>query len=152
MSCVAPKWQAHGVADWQELLLPTSDGSRILNEATCAVLNYMPLVGVTELKADNAADAWCRIAIHEALFGTAVVDVQNGRPAFVTLQDVLRHIGLETEGTACTFGEFCAGVYCRALRSKAPEAAGLVANEGRSLLEICGIAAAVRTTNGGSPT
>lgn len=63
-----PKWVACNVRDWDALWVTLSDGSVDLNEATAAVINYMPVIGVLTPTEEAAPDAWCRIAVHQALF------------------------------------------------------------------------------------
>src|SRR5687768_7330218 len=113
MAFTIPKWVAHNVPSWNELLIDRGNGHTEINEATAAVINYMPVVGIPFLTSENAADAWRRIAIHQALFGSHVIDRQTGRPYFLTRSDVLRHIGLETEGVEQSFADFCASLPTR---------------------------------------
>ena len=139
---VFPKWTAHGVADWNELLVEDDDGQFDLNNATAALLNYMPAIGITALTDETAEDAWCRIAIHQTLFGGLVHDSTSEKTFFLTKADVFRHIGIEAEGTPRTFGEFCESLLRRAQREDASESLFLLLNGGQSLLEICGVPAA----------
>lgn len=90
MSFVIPKWTAHAAKDWNDLLIQTAEGETQLNEATAALLNYLPIIGVTELKSENVDDAWRRIAIHQALFGSFLSDGAGKRPTpmFFTKSDV----------------------------------------------------------------
>ena len=113
MSFVIPKWTAHAVRDWDELLVKTDKGTTELNEATAVLLNYMPLIGITKL--NNADDAWRRIAIFQALFGCVISNKTKKLPMFITKSDVDRHIGIETEGKQLTFGEFCLDINTRKL-------------------------------------
>jgi hypothetical protein len=136
---VIPRWRGHDVADWDALLVPNNDGERELNRATAAILNYMPVIGVPALTPDTAGDAWCRIAIHQALFGTLFSDDQTGKPFFLTKSDVFRHIGMETEGTSQAFGEFCESLLQPAKRQAESDSPLFVANGNRSLLQILGI-------------
>jgi len=99
----------------------------------------MPAIGITSLTQDNAADAWCRIAIHEALLGSFVEDPNTGRPRFLTKSDVFRHIGVETESTDRSLEDFCASLQWRAQQHGENGLPSFVANGGRSLLELCGI-------------
>lgn len=142
MPVVIPKWTAHGVAEWDELLVATGDGQFELNEATAALLNYMPVIGITALTQETAGDAWCRIAIHQALFGTFIEDSKNSQPFFLTKSDVLRHIGVETEGTQQSFHEFCESLPRRAQLQEESASLFFVANGKRSLLQVLGISKA----------
>ena len=135
MPFVIPKWRAHGVADWDALLVDVGDGRCELNAATAALLNYMPAIGITELTQESAGDAWCRIAIHQALFGSVIDNSKTGQPLFLTKSDVFRHIGLETEGTPKSFGQFCESVLWLGQQQEERESLFFVANGGRSLLE-----------------
>lgn len=139
MPIVIPKWTAHGVSDWNDLLVDAGDGRRDLNEATAALLNYLPVIGITALTQETAGDAWCRIAIHQALFGTFVFDSKTGQPFFLTKSDVFRHIGVETEGKPQAFGEFCESLLRRAQQQEESESAFFVANGKRSLLQVLGV-------------
>jgi len=96
---IFPKWQADAVENWQELWVKNPEGKAELSCATAAIFNYMPAVGITELTADNIADAWRRIAIIEALRGSLIINSKTQKPLFVTRTDIERHIGAETEGT-----------------------------------------------------
>ena len=145
MPMVIPKWTAHGVADWDELLVDTADGRLDLNEATAAVLNYMPAIGITTLTRENVGDAWCRIAIHQALLGSFLRDTRTGQPFFLTKSDVFRHIGVETEGTQESFAHFCDSLLWRAHQQEESELPSFVANGRRSLLQVLGV-----PRNGGS--
>jgi len=136
---VIPKWTAHGVADWDDLLVDTGEGRFELNEATAALLNYMPAIGITALTQETAGDAWCRIAIHQALFGTFVGNSKTGQPFFLTRSDIFRHIGVETEGTQQSFGQFCESLLRRAQLKEESESLFFVANGRRSLLQVLGV-------------
>jgi hypothetical protein len=137
---VIPKWTAHDVADWEELLVRSSNGKLDLGPATVAVLNYMPFIGVPTLTKENAVDAWLRITLFESVHGPLWRNVgevgYEGRPYFVTKGDVIRHIGLETEGSWMTFAQFyemhCVG------RSGADthDTAAFIANGGKSLTDV----------------
>jgi hypothetical protein len=140
MPIVIPKWAAHGVANWKELLIEAGNGQHDLNEATAAVLNYLPVIGITTLTQDTAGDAWCRIAILQALFGGLVKDSTSGKTYFITRSDVFRHIGVETEGKQQSFGEFCESLLPRAQLQFEGESPFFIANGRRSLLEVCGVA------------
>jgi len=139
MVIIIPKWRAHNVNDWDSLWVTATDGSAQLNQATSALINYLPAVGITELTSENADDAWRRIAIHQALFGSFISC--GDKCLFLTRADVWRHVGIETEGEARSFAQFCASIELRA-----PEADETLlpfgsANGGRSLLSACGVPA-----------
>ena len=137
MAFVIPKWWAHEVADWSDLLIKSKSGDNVLNEATAAVINYLPLVGITKLTRENADDAWRRIAIHQALFGSWLCD-SSERPYFVTKHDVERHIGIETEGANSTFYEFCSRLDGTPI-GDLEQLPSYVANDYKTLLEVVGL-------------
>ena len=139
MPIVIPKWTAHAVAGWDALLVNRGQGQFELNEATAALLNYMPAIGITALTQETVGDAWCRIAIHQALFGTFISDPKTGQPYFLTKSDVFRHIGVETEGTDQSFGQFCESLLRRAQLQEERESLFFVANGRRSLLNVLGV-------------
>ncbi len=139
MPFVIPKWTAHDVAEWDDLLVKNAEGKLELNEATALLLNYMPTIGITALTKENAGDAWCRIAIHQALFGAILKSSNTGQAFFLTKSDVFRHIGVETEGRQETFGEFCEGLLMRAQRQEERESLFFVTNGNRSLLQVLDI-------------
>lgn len=140
MSLVIPKWRATNVARWEELLVQTPNGDFDLSPATVAILNYMPIIGITELSEENAIDALCRITLVECLFGpvTATRD-DSGRPHlyFVTKDDVFRHVGLETEGEAQSHAEFFQFLLRRATSANIDMAAtsAYIANGRMTLLQ-----------------
>lgn len=139
MPIVFPKWEAHAVADWSELLVDIGDGRFELNEATAALLNCMPLIGVTAITQETANDAWCRIAILQALFGAFIKNAETGQPFFFTRSDVVRHIGVATEGTQQSFGQFCENLLRRAYLQDESKSMFFVANGSRSLLQVLGV-------------
>ena len=139
MPATIPKWIARDVSDWEDLLITLPDGGRDVNAATAAVINYMPLIGITTLSEENVHDAWCRIAIFQALLGSIVEDTETGRSLFLTRTDVFRHIGMETEGYEQTFAEFCGGFDGYGKRDDIVGLPSKVANGGKSLLEYLGI-------------
>src|SRR5687768_17470105 len=139
MTLVIPKWAAHAVRDWGELLVTTADGKHELNEATAALINYLPLVGITELTVDNVNDAWRRIALFQAVLGTVVSDRANKQPVFITRSDVERHIGIQTDGKQLTFEEFCQDIKSRGLEMDEAKLPSFIANGKRTLLQAAGI-------------
>ena len=140
MAFVIPRWTSHGVADWEGLLVKSSDGKFDLSPATVAVLNYMPIIGIPTLAKHNAVDAWCRITLFELLYGPLVRQAGEaglkGRPYFVTKDDVIRHIGLETEGTCMHFAEFYEKHCLGASGIATNDTAAFIANGGRALLDV----------------
>ena len=139
MPIVIPKWTTHGVPDWNDLLVDAGDGRRDLNEATAALLNYLPLIGITALTQETAGDAWYRIAILQALFSTFILDSETGQPLFLTKSDVFRHIGVETEGEPKAFGEFCESLLWLAQKQEESESPFFLANGKQSLLQVLGV-------------
>jgi len=139
MSFVIPKWTAHEVHDWKGLWVKTDDGDDELNEATCALINYLPVVGITEITAENVDDVWRRIAIYQALFGSIYSNLDNGQPLFLCKSDVERHVGIETEGTRIPFEDFCAKVRVQKVEEAESKLPSFVANGNRTLLYISGI-------------
>jgi hypothetical protein len=82
MSFVIPKWRVHAVINWNDLLIKSEEGEFDLNPATVAVLNYMPVIGITTLTSENASDAWCRIAIYQALIGSFFRPIELSNHSF----------------------------------------------------------------------
>lgn len=138
MPFVIPKWRAHDVPNWNELLVEIDGGRHDLNEATALLINYMPVVGITSLTHESAGDAWCRIAIHQALFGGLLEEKATGKTYFLTRSDVFRHIGLKTEGKALSFQEYCVSIFDARLSGETG-ALFFAENGNLSLLEVCGI-------------
>jgi len=136
---VIPKWRAHNVPNWKDLLVDKGDGQLDLNEATATLLNYMPVIGITTLTPENAGDAWCRIAIYQALFGSFIKNTETDQPYFLTKSDVFRHIGVETEGLEYSFPEFCSRLHLSAQQQEESNLPSYVANGRRSLLQVVGI-------------
>jgi hypothetical protein len=106
MAFIIPKWQAYDVRDWHQLLIRDSTGGNDINLVTATLINYMPIIGISTLTNKNANDAWQRISIHQALFGSLLHDA-NGNPLFFTRSDIARHVGIETEARDVSFEEFC---------------------------------------------
>lgn len=109
MSPVIPRWRATNVAKWDDLMVEMPNGALELSPATVAILNYMPIIGITELSEENAIDALCRITLVECLFGPVIASRdESGRSHsyFVTKDDVFRHVGLEAEGESRSHAEF----------------------------------------------
>ena len=139
MSIVIPKWWADKVKDWESLWLKTDDGSDELNEATCALLNYLAIVEITEINDENVEEVWRRIAIFQALFGSIYADQDNNEPLFITRSDVYRHIGIETEVKKITFESFCRKIISMRLAQEDSRLPSFIANGNRTLLSVVGI-------------
>ena len=69
MPFVIPKFSARNVADWKELFIKIDEEKMQLNEATAMIINYMAIIGISDIKRENVEDVWRRIAIHQAVFG-----------------------------------------------------------------------------------
>jgi hypothetical protein len=140
MAFVIPRWRAHNVADWESLLVKNSNGKSELNQATVAILNYLPVIGITEITSDNAVETWCRITLLEAVHGAFVErrgGAEDGSPLFTTKDDVIRHIGIEAEGDEKSFAAFYESV-CRHIPSNkidSSRTAAYSANGGQTLLQ-----------------
>ena len=136
---VIPKWQAHTVKNWQELLVENSEGKAELSLATAAIINYMPVIGITKITADNVEDAWRRTAILEALRGSLISNSETQKPLFLTKTDLERHVGIETEGTNMSFQQFCAQVASWSLSTDQKKLPSFIANGNATLLELSGV-------------
>ena len=137
MNYVIPKWSAGDVVDWDDLLVSVNEGGRVLNLATSTILNYMPVIGITEITKENVVDTWIRISLIETVYGSHISSNNGLRRFYVTQNDVTRHIGIQTEGTSKTFLEFyklhIEGVTkCAASESSA----AYIANDCKTLLQI----------------
>jgi hypothetical protein len=135
MPFAIPKWNAHRVKEWDDLIVVTEEESRQLNAASVALLNYMPIIGITELEVDNIDDAWRRIAITQALYGSFVYEDEGTykKPLFFTKSDIERHIGAESEGKQLTFEEFCRNIEGRKyLETNNEELPSFIANGNRA--------------------
>lgn len=104
-----PKWTAYKVKNFEQLYVRDESGRSVLNLATCALINYMPIVGITNITDVSKLDLWIRIATFQSINGSFYYfDKSKSKiPIFLTQDDINRHIGLETEGTNLTFQEFC---------------------------------------------
>ena len=136
---VIPKWKAHAVRDWQDLLVTCRDRGTEINVATSTLLNYLPIIGITTLTEENASDAWCRIAISQALFGSLCTDTTTGLPMYLTKSDVLRHVGIETEGDLKSFQEFCGSIHYKVQNEDDSLSPFFIANGGKSFLKLLGL-------------
>jgi len=139
MSMVIPKWWADKVKDWESLWLKTDDGEDELNEATCALLNYLAIVEITEINEENVEEVWRRIAIYQALFGSLYSDQESNEPLFVTRSDVYRHIGIETEVKKITFESFCTKIISMRLAQQESRLPSFIANGNRTFLFAAGV-------------
>ena len=137
MFFVLPKWQAYNVEDWQSLIVETADGHKGINLATATLLNYMAIIGIDELTNKNLEDAWQRIAIHQAIFGSVTYDELTTKPMFLTRTDVERHIGVEVEGNNITFQEFCSKIKSLKLDIPLSGLPSYIANGNSTMLELC---------------
>ena len=109
---IVPKWQAHEVKNFHELLVLNENNVKVLNIVSSTLINYMPLMGVCEINENSKRDLWLRLAMLQEMEGALIYftpdkNLQNKIPLFLTEADVCRHIGLETEGRNVTFMEFC---------------------------------------------
>ena len=136
---VIPKWHAHTVKNWQELLVENSEGKEDLSLATVAIINCMPVIGINKLTAVNVEDAWRRIAILEALRGSFLSNSETRKPLFLTKTDLERHVGVETEGTNISFQQFCVQVASWSLSTDQKELPSFIANGNATLLELSGV-------------
>ena len=139
MPVIFPRYTLAEVHGHQALFILGTDGARVLNEATILLINYLPVVGVTELNERNAEDAWLRIAAHQAQLGTPI-DGTNGQRWYLTRVDVLRHIGLKTEGTDKPIERFWQYLSNRRPDSEL-DSPFVRANNGQSLLSLLGVEA-----------
>lgn len=139
MSLIFPRYCLSKISNSQELFFLDKYGVSHLNEATALLINYLPVIGVPELNAENAEDAWLRIAAHQAHLGSLMVG-SSGERWYLTRHDVLRHIGLETEGAHESIERFWA--YLSRQRPGGDHDSPFVrVNGGRSLLSLVGICA-----------
>lgn len=135
---VIPKWQAHNVVNFEQLVKLDSSGRKVLNFASCALINTMPMVGITEITEETKRDLWVRIAIFHAMNGSLFYFEQEDKktPVFLTQQDIDRHVGLSTEGANYSFVEFIdRWVANRNIEDETSSAR--CANNFRSMLDIC---------------
>ena len=139
MAFVIPKWTAHKVRDWDGLIVETPKDGQDLNAATAMLLNYMAIIGVTELRQDNVDDAWRRIAIYQALFGSLLSRKADELPVFFTRSDIERHIGVETEGKTLTFAEFCSDIGAMNLKANEETLPAFIANGRMTCLQAAGV-------------
>jgi len=139
MAFVFPKWRAHNVADWEDLLVSTGDGRKELNPITILLLNVMPSIGIIELTEENAFDFWTRMTLIENLHGGFFqAPGEHGQRYFITKDDIIRHIGLETEGSKKTHAEFYDEIRRRVTFGQidSTRTAAFLANGRRSLLDV----------------
>jgi hypothetical protein len=137
---VLPKWDAHNVANFEELLKINSDGRKVLNFASCALINTMPMVGITEITEETKRDLWIRIAIFHAMKGSLFYferkKDKKKLPLFLTQQDIYRHTGLSTEGPNYSFVEFC-DKWVVDMNIEEKTSPAWCANNYSSMLDIC---------------
>ncbi len=142
MALVIPKWNAFDVENWQQLIAEGDNGDGGLNVVTTMIINYMPIIGVTKLTAENAIDAWCRIMLMEALFGSLIESPHRAgekKNYFITKDDVLRHIGVKIEGRTLSFADFYDSVCANAEGIDTDRTAQYIANNNQTLLRIAGV-------------
>jgi hypothetical protein len=139
MPVIFPRYNIAEVHDYPALFVPGTDGARVLNEATALLINYLPVIGVPELTKRNVEDAWLRIAAHQAQLGTPI-DGTNGQRWYLTRVDVLRHIGLKTEGTEEPIERFWQYLSNRRPDSEL-DSPFVRANNGQCLLSLVGVEA-----------
>lgn len=137
MVFVIPKWRAPTIRDWESLLVNGGTG-REPNACTQALLNVLYMVGVTEITEENFRDVWLRITLLQAVAG-GFVDAPDGSPVFLTLNDVKRHIGVEVEGDAKTFAEFCTTLKSSSQGAEEESLPTVIANGGKSGLACIGV-------------
>jgi hypothetical protein len=137
MPVIYPRFDLANVADYRELYISDDSGSQVLNSATALLINYMPVIGVPELTANNAEDAWLRIAAHQAQLGTPI-EGPTGEPLYLTREDVLRHAGLRTDGTREPIEAFWQYL-CHRRPEAAQDSPFLRANGGHQLLVLFGV-------------
>ena len=130
-----PKWTAHDVSNWDELIVKNSDGSTELNDATKILINLMPMIGICQINTSNTYDAWIRISLIQSTYGPMFVD-KNNTPVFLTPSDVERHIGLDTEGKTLTLDEFCSSKLPNKIKCSEHELSSFIANGNRTLLKL----------------
>ncbi|MEI6336438.1 MAG: hypothetical protein WCS87_17920 [Methylococcaceae bacterium] len=134
---VSPRWEAFNVKDWQLLLVGTADGRKEVNCATASLLNYLSIIGIIKLTSENLEDAWRRIAIHQAIFGSFAKNNHTKKPLFLTRTDIERHIGIEVEGDNISFQEFCSKINSLKLETSLSELPSYIANGNASMLDLC---------------
>src|SRR6188768_2417067 len=101
-----PLWSMHDVKDWKQLYVAADGGVNELNFVTTLLINYTMVIGVSEITEDNVDDVACRVALLEAVCGTALL--KGKKRIFITRDDVARHIGLRTESANIGLTEFWA--------------------------------------------
>jgi len=146
MPFVIPRYSLLKVADYQALFVPDSEGERNLNEATALLINYLPVIGVPELTEDRAEDAWLRIAAHQAQLGTPVEGLKGER-LYLTRLDVIRHVGLRTEGDNKSIESFWQYLSRRRPESEL-DLPFVCANNGHTLLSLFGVDGAMPPESG----
>ena len=133
-----PKWSLRRVNDFDQLYVRDETGRDVLNLATCALINYMPIVGVTNITEESKLDLWIRIATFQSINGSFYIkldDISKSEiPLFLTQEDINRHLGLETEGANLTFHDFCNKWLTKDLHVHG-ETPSYCANMNRSMLE-----------------
>ena len=132
---IIPKWQGNKIKNFDRLLTKNKDDVEVLNMATCALINYLPLIGFTEITEDNTQDVWIRVAIFQAIHGSLyfINHHDDRQPIFLTEEDINLHIGLETEGRSTSLIDFCE-YYCKKNLAHSPPPSW-IANDKKSMRE-----------------
>jgi hypothetical protein len=106
VNSVIPKWRAHQVDDWQNLLITDEDGETNISVPTAFLINLCCISGISEITEENLDLTWCRIALLQIVFSSEELIQSDEGIIFLTKSDVYRHIGLEMEATPHTDEEF----------------------------------------------
>lgn len=146
MPVVFPRYSLLEVANYQALFVPGGDGEWVLNGATALLINYLPVIGVPELTKDSTEDAWLRIAAHQAHFGTPI-EGSNGERWYLTRLDVIRHVGLRTEGANKPIERFWQHL-CHRRPGGELDSPFVCANNGHTLLSLFGVDASLPPETG----
>lgn len=134
---VVPRYSLADITDYSALFVAGADGEKVLNEASALLINYMQVIGVSELNENNVEDAWLRIATHQAQLGTPMFGI-HGQDLYMTRADVLRHVGLRTECANEPIERFWQYVKRRGPEGQ-EESPFVRANGGKSLLSHFGV-------------
>lgn len=81
-----------------------------LNPTTEALIWFSIMTGIAEITAKNAAEVFNRISFYEKLEGAMLQD-GGGDKYPITFEQVRAHIGLRTNASPKTKGQFAANVY-----------------------------------------
>ena len=134
---VIPRFLAHEVSDWDQLLVADTQGDRHLNAVSAQVINLLSAVGVGELTLETAEDAWLRVAVFQAIHGPFLA--VGPKQVFLTRSDLLRHVGVRVETREqLTTKEFMCSLAAGRVHPEG-DALPLAANGGTSALRLVGI-------------